>query len=102
MADRKHNYYFFFKDERTKRGDPPPIHFRIANLSSVKCKVHPLGVALRHFAAGDHTSIIPIDGTEVEQEVSRSVLLPLKWAAALVDLHQVPKEFLEFILEKNK
>jgi len=35
-TDRNHNHYFAFKGGRTKRCNPPTIHFRISSLAAVK------------------------------------------------------------------
>ena len=39
------------------------------------------------------------DGSEVDDEIYQSVLLPPKWAAELVNKHPLPGEFLALIMD---
>ena len=98
--DRNHNHYFTFKGERTKRCNPPAIHFRMSALTAVKCKVHLMDTAKTHYNTEGNPNIIPLDGSEIEEEVPRPLLIPHKWAAELVDKHYLPSEFLNFVIEK--
>ena len=71
-------------------------------MAAIKCKVPVLRDAVRHFGVANHAHIIPISGAESDEEVPRSLLLPQKWAAELVDAHMLPGEFLEFVRNKTK
>ena len=100
-SDINHNRYFGFKGERKRRHDPPPVHFRLNLLTSVKCKVPLLDVVERHYGQDTHSTIIEPDGSDVPMELTRSLLIPTKWAAELVDVHPSPWEFLEFMRDKT-
>ena len=58
-SDRNHNHYIAFKGERTTRSDPPPVQFRYAKLTAVKCKVHLLGLTKHHYKLYIHINITP-------------------------------------------
>lgn len=70
-------------------------------LNTVKCKVYLLGVATHHYEQLG-TYIIPPDGTELEEVLYRSVLIPPKWAAELVYKHPLPGVFLDFVIDNIK
>ena len=101
-SDALHNHYFAFKGERSKRRNPPTLHFQVNNLASLKCRVPLLGSAIAHFGIPNHNHIIPIGGLELEEEVPRALLLPHKWAAELLGSPMLPGEFLQFISDKLK
>ena len=61
-----------------------------------------MGLANRHHAKAGRTNIIPIDDSAIDVEIPRSLLIPHKWAAELVDKHCLPAEFLNFIVDKLK
>jgi len=61
-----------------------------------------LDSAVRHFDAPNHTNIIPIVGSEIDEEVPRSLFIPHTVAAELVDAHMLPWEFLKCISDKVK
>ena len=44
---------------------------------------------------------MPIRDTDTLRLIGRSVLLPIKWAAELLDLHLHPHQFLKFIVDKT-
>ena len=81
-------------------GNPPPIQFRYNMVTSLACKVPLLATAIQHLQTDGHSDIIPLDGSEVDKDIARSLLLPTKWAAELVDLHLLPGHFLEFVVKK--
>lgn len=49
-----------------------------------------------HFAQDGATNIVQIDDTEGVRDVTRIVMLPIKWAAELIDKNATLHTFLSF------
>ena len=45
--------------------------------------------------------VMPVDDTEEETIIPSAVMLPLKWAAEMIEKHPYPNEFLELIFKKT-
>ena len=75
------------------RCNSPVILFRASKLVVLNYKVHLSDTALRHHANDKCFKIIPQHGSEINEDVPRSLLTPHKWAADLVDEHYLPAEF---------
>ena len=54
-----------------------------------------------HYATSTPSVVIPINDTE-GGEITRLVILPVKWEAELADINPTPHTFLQFIENKKK
>ena len=100
-SDQNHNMFFGFKGDRTRCTDPPAVHFKTAFITQIRCQKPQFDSVTRHFSREGASIIMPIRDTDTLRLIGRSVLLPIKWAAELLDLHLHPHQFLKFIVDKT-
>jgi len=55
-----------------------------------------------YFGVDDHTPIIPIDDMEGDQEFTRLVMIPQKWAADIIDRNPTPYAFFNYVHNHTK
>ena len=84
-GDANHDTFFFFKGDRSSRSDPPVVQLTTAMLQEFKIKDRTAYEIREHYAQDGCSAIVPINDTEGERDITRMVMLPLKWAAELVD-----------------
>jgi len=96
-----HNRTFAVKGDCTERGEPPIVNYKTLMMTSIKVKVRPLMEVVTYYANDTAPTIMPINDKEEEREVSRSVVIPIKWAGEIVDTHLTPGFFLAFIINKT-
>ena len=99
--DRNHNRYFGFKGDRTRRGNPPMIQFKTTYLVHSKVRLHAVEDVEAHFGEEDAAVVMPVDETEVWKMMPSLVMIPVKWAAGMMEQHPYPKEFLDYILQQT-
>ena len=101
-GDVHHEGYFAFKGDTTARRSPQIIHVDPTMLQEYKVRVRPEQEIDEHYAREGATNIIPINDSEGDRDITKMVMLPVKWAGALVDKNASPHEFLSFIVGKTK
>jgi len=59
-----------------------------------------MDITRQHYEKDSHSSIIPLVVLEIDEEVPRSIFIPHKWVAELVDKHCLLAEFLHYVVDK--
>ena len=101
-GDVNHDGYFIFKGDRSSRCDPPVVKLSVGMLQEFKAQVRTEQEIREHYAQDGASGIVPIDDTEGDRDTTRMVMIPMKWAAELVDKNATPHAFLSFVEHKTK
>jgi len=70
-------------------------------LTEVKAKIRTADDIKTHFHGDSPTPIMPISDTKGEHDLTRLVMIPLKWAADLIDKDPSPYKILVYIVRKT-
>ena len=63
--------------------------------------MHALKEVVTYFKKADPAMVMAVDDTEEETIIPSAVMIPLKWAARMIEKHPYPNEFVEFIFKKT-
>lgn len=84
-SDRNHDLYVGFKGGRNNCSEPTAVQFKKQISTQIRGKRAGLADVWSHFATLNASQVRPITDDKTKQKICKAVLLPLKWAAELVD-----------------
>lgn len=101
-GDTNHNRYFVFKVSTTVGRTPPVVKLKTTMLHKFKERVRTEQKSWKHYALDVATAIIPINDLEGGRNITRMVMIPLKWAGELVAKNAIPHDFYYLFKRKLK
>ena len=101
MGDANHGIFFAFKGNMTTWCAPPAVYLTTIMLEKCKACVKMEQEIREHFVQDISSTIVPINNTKGDRDITRMVMLLVKWTAELIDKNATPHNSLQVITHKT-